>query len=257
MKAFEGRWGYRSTRHLCYVEAASASLLLHSQEGMHGSKEFTHLAGEFFRWFRTVQEWASAWSGEPLMDFDATHNPAIHIPDGNKYLTGSPAIGRTIFIGARPLSQAQLSGALRRASQGEHLPVEHRMLLSAADARLGGDTRKAVIDAATAAEVALASYIADQLRDRGLQSEFIDEMIKDVNGLANLNVLCTRMGGKPGVSKGKLDKELANVRNRAAHRGRHQAEAKQTPQAITLRPSSDRFGPSLKCEYPGPGYLSL
>ncbi|WP_439678291.1 hypothetical protein [Embleya sp. MST-111070] len=113
-----------------------------------------------------------------------------------------------------------MSGALRRASRGEHLPVEHQLLLSARDAQIGGDFRKAVIDAATAAEVALASYVADHLRTMGLASEFIDEMIKDVNGVVNLHGLCTRLGGEPGVTKNKLTSQLANIRNNAAHGGK-------------------------------------
>jgi hypothetical protein len=94
------------------------------------------------------------------------------------------------------------------------------MLLTAADAQSSGDRRRAVIDAATAAEVALGSYVADHLRGKRLQSEFIDEMIKNANGLIGLHSLCMRVGGEPGgVSKNKLMNQLANVRNLAAHLG--------------------------------------
>lgn len=220
VEAFEHRWGYRSSERVYYVTAAAASVLLWPEEEMYDSEEFTNLSKAFFPWFKAAQEWASVWAGMPLGDFDNSHESALHIPDGGRYITGSPARMRTLFVPKQPLSRAQVSGALRRASRGEHLPVEHQMLLSAEDAQLGGDLRKAVIDAATAAEVALASYVADHLRKKDLASEFIDEMIKDVNGVANLHVLCTRLGGEPGVSKNRLTTELADIRNKAAHGGK-------------------------------------
>jgi hypothetical protein len=219
LKAFDGQWGYRGSERSCYVALASASLLLYPQEKMHDSEEFNSLSDSFFSWFKAVQEWAAAWSGTPLGNFDNSHNSALHIPSGKEYLTASPVLMRTLFIEKQPLSRVQLSAALRHASHGEHLPLEHRMLLSAKDAQLDGDLRRAVIDAATAAEVALALYVADNLEARGLEREFIDEMIKDVNGVVNLHALCMRLGGKPVISKGKLTQELANVRNLAAHGG--------------------------------------
>jgi hypothetical protein len=218
VKAYRGRWGNGSKR-LCYVTAASASLLLYPMEKMYDSQELKDLGDAYFRWFRIVQEWASVWSGQPLGDFDNSHDSAIHIPTCDRYMTGSGMLAGSVFFGAEPLSRAQLCGALRYASQEQHLPVEHRMLLTAADAQSGGDRRGAVIDAATAAEVALGSYVADHLRGKHLQPEFIDEMIKSANGLMGLHSLCIGVGGAPGVSKNRLMNELANVRNLVVHRG--------------------------------------
>ncbi|MGX1477476.1 UNVERIFIED_CONTAM: hypothetical protein RKD50_006284 [Streptomyces canus] len=220
LKSFEGQWGYRSSKRSCYVEAASASLLLPPAEKLYDFEEFNSLSDDFFSWFKTVQEWAAAWTGKPLGNFDNSHNSAFHVFDGKDHVIASPVLMRTIFIPRHTLSRVQLSEALRHASRGKHLPVEHRMLLSARDAELGGDLRRSVIDSATAAEVALASYVADNLAARGLEQDFIDEMIKDANGIVNLHALCTRLGGDPVVSKGKLTQQLANVRNPAAHGGK-------------------------------------
>ncbi|MGW2402485.1 hypothetical protein ACWCYY_38665 [Kitasatospora sp. NPDC001664] len=216
---FRGHWGYRSTSRLHYVTAASASLLLHPHEPMAASPELEALAGAFREWFTIVREWASAWSGEPLADFDTSHDAAFHVPAGKTHMTGTKTNLGAVFFGARPLSVEQLLGAFRRASETERIPIEHRLLLTARDARDSNDTRKATIDAATAAEVALGSYITDRLMGTGLSSDFAEEMIKDVNGLVNLHALCTALGGQPGVSKGKTNTELATVRNHAAHRG--------------------------------------
>jgi hypothetical protein len=214
------QWGYRSTQSLYYVSAASSSFLLRKEEKMYDSSDLKALGNAFVIWFRMVQEWASAWSHEPLRDSDRSYGSAVTIPTGDGFLTGSGGILSRVFFGAQALRPDQVSGAFRRASRGDRLPVEHLMLLSATEAQNDGDFRRVVIDAATAAEVALSSYIADHLRGRKLGSEFIDEMIKDANGLVNLHSLCTKLGGVPGVSKGKVREELANVRNHAAHRGR-------------------------------------
>ncbi|WP_157031989.1 hypothetical protein [Kitasatospora cheerisanensis] len=220
VQTFEGRWGWKSTTQLCYVTAASASVLLQPQAQMTDAPEFKALGDAYFGWFRIVQEWASAWSGEPLADFDSSHQSAIHIAASDGYLTASPVLLRTVFIGASPLSRAQLKGAFARASREDRLPVQHRLLLYARNAKLGGDTRQAVIDAATSAEVALGVYVASRLKDKGLKPEFIDEMIKDVNGIMNLHALCTSLGGKPGPSQNRVGHELARVRNEAAHQGK-------------------------------------
>ncbi|MER5537401.1 hypothetical protein [Streptomyces mirabilis] len=196
---------------------------------MYDSEEFSSLSTSFYSWFKALQEWAAAWIGKPLGNFDNSRNSAFHVPSGKDYLTASPTLMRTIFIEKQPLSRMQLSQALRHASRGEHLPVEHRMLLSATDAQLGGDLRSAVIDAATAAEVALASYVADSLEASGLERTFIDAMIKNVNGVVNLHELCTRLGGEPAISKGKLTQGLASVRNLAVHGGQT-----PTPQETTV-----------------------
>ncbi|MFD5628149.1 hypothetical protein [Streptomyces sp. NPDC127072] len=219
LKAFEGKWGYRSSERSCYGYAASASILLYPHVEMHNSEQFNSLSDSFFSWFKVVQEWAATWTGTPLGNFDKSHNSAFHIASGMNYLTASPVLMRTLFVEKQPLSRAQLRLALRHASCGEHLPVEHRMLLSSTDAQLGGDLRRAVIDAATAAEVALASYISDALEANGLDREFIDKMIEAVNGVVALYELCTRLGGEPVISKGKLMNELARVRNLAVHGG--------------------------------------
>ncbi|WHM41124.1 hypothetical protein [Streptomyces sp. BPTC-684] len=216
----EGRWGYRSSSRLCYVSRASAVCLLQPQEKMSDAADFNALSEAFPRWFRILQEWAAVWSGEPLRDFDDAHSSAIHIPAGDQHMTGSGALMGTVFIGAQPLNRSQLAGALRRASCQEHLPVEHRMLLSAKSAELGGDLRRAVIDAGTAVEVALGAYITDHLSKKRLPADFITEAIKSANGMVALHGLCTNLGAELEVSKNRLRAELAEIRNPAAHTGK-------------------------------------
>ena len=215
---FTNAWGFRSSKHICYVEAVAIAPLLDPEEDVL-EKPVRDLGNDFFVWFRILQEWACAWSGEPMQDFDPYRPAAVHVVDEQGVIVSNGPRERGVYVWPEPLTRAQVAGAMRRASAGELLPPEHRTLLDAVEAKVGGMFRKAVIDAATAVEVALAGYVIRELVGKGVDTAFIDEVIKGVNGLMNLHSLCTQLGANPGVSKNKLGAQLANVRNRAAHAG--------------------------------------
>ncbi|QYX80215.1 hypothetical protein [Streptomyces akebiae] len=218
LRAFTDVWGYRSTQRICYVEAVAISPLLGTEEGkLDGAVR--DLGNDFFTWFRILQEWACAWSGEPMQDFDPTRPSAVHVVNAQGAIIGNGLRQRGVYVWPDPLNSARVAGAMRRASAGEWLPPEHRTLLEAVEAKIGAMPRKAVIDAATSVEVALAGFVTRELTSKGLDATFIEEVIKGVNGLMNLHALCTELGANPGVSKNRLAAQLANVRNRAAHAG--------------------------------------
>jgi hypothetical protein len=218
LEKFDGQWGLLG-QDRCYVTAVSVSLRLNPSETTPGSAEFLALRKAFLVWSRLAQEWAAAWSGEPLLDFDSSRDVALHIPVGDKTLIARTPRGRTVIGGTTPLSRAQVVGVLGHASRGERLPVEYRMLLAASDAELGGDLRKAVIDATTGAEVALTLDARDRLAVRGVEPRAIEKELGRVNGLMRAYQLCKREGGSPGVGRKTLQDRLAAVRNRAAHGG--------------------------------------
>ncbi len=215
---FTDVWGFRSTQRICYVEAVAIAPILGLEED-ELAEPVRDLGNHFFRWFRIFQEWACAWSGEPMQDFDPNRPSVVHVLDEKGVITSNGPRQRGVYVWPEPLNKAQVAGAMRRASAGEWLPPEHRTLLDAVEAKVGGMPRKAVIDAATAVEVALAGYVTRELTSKGIDASFIDEVIKGVNGLVNLHSLCTELDANPGVSKNKLGAQLANVRNRAAHAG--------------------------------------
>ncbi|SED64012.1 hypothetical protein SAMN05428942_2176 [Streptomyces sp. 2112.2] len=211
-------WGYRSTQRICYVEAVAISPILDPEEDVL-DEPVRDLGNKFFSWFRIFQEWACAWSGEPMQDFDPYLPSVVHVVDDQGAVISNGPRERGVYVWPRPLNRDQVAGAMRRASAGELLPPEHRTLLEAVEAKVGAMPRKAVVDAATAVEVAMGGYITRELTSRGVGASFIDEVIKGVNGLMSLHSLCTELGADPGVSKNKLGAQLANIRNRAAHAG--------------------------------------
>jgi hypothetical protein len=217
--ALHGGWGYRSTPTLYYVQNAAASLLLTATDEVANSKEFRNLGEAFFRWFEIVRDWAEAWSGVPLGQVGQPRNSALHVATRDGRIAGTGIRLPAVFFGASPLTPEQVRAAFRRASRGERLPTEHRLIQSAQVAKFEGDLRRAVIDAGSAAEVALSSAIMTDLRRSRSISGFAERAVKDANGIMGLMNLYASLGHDPAVSKTKVRNELAEVRNLAAHTG--------------------------------------
>lgn len=213
-------WGYRSTANLYYIRAARMSFLLASANNVVTSPEFGELEREFLKWFDIVQHWASAWSRQPLREIGGPQESILHILTKENQVIGTPIRFPGVFFGATPLNRAQLQSAFRRASRGDQLPVEHRLLLSARIAQMEGDRRLAVIEAGSASEVALATAISADLKGRKATTEFIDQTIKGANGVVGLRSLYVALGHALSVSRNRVVTELAEIRNLAVHGGR-------------------------------------
>lgn len=210
-------WGRRAKIDSHYISAAAFSTLLHFDREWDFQPEFDTLKKGFTDWFQIVQDWAAAWTGAQPGAKISERGSSLRLYAQGKSWTDGGTI--TIHVHDCDMTERQLRGALQRASRGEQLPIEHRMLLSARSASATGDYRKSVIDAATGVEVALASHISSYLASRQTPQEFIDKMIVDVNGLASLFALCIRLGWESGISQPRLNNELTYVRNKAAHAG--------------------------------------
>jgi serine/threonine protein kinase len=113
------------------------------------------------------------------------------------------------------------SGALQ-SPPAVVLPDDHRYLMQAIVALAETDYRRAVIDAATATEMALRSAISDHLRRRSWSSRDIEQTIWDAHGLDGLFARYSSFGfgRRLPVSCSNIRVDLAKVRNDAAHAGR-------------------------------------
>lgn len=183
--------------------------------------------GELERWCDILRYWVAAWSSHLPRSYPIQRGGGryeIRIAEGKighdptaPYGNLSPELrGRTA---AMPLTLNQLKGAFDRSSRAEHLPVEHRLLIDARDSLSSSDYRRAVIDAGTAAEVAIASFISETLLKHGLPIDFVDRATFTANGLIGLIGLYASSGRKLPVSKNAVASQLAEIRNRAAHGG--------------------------------------
>ncbi len=91
--------------------------------------------------------------------------------------------------GLRGGSIVEVRAAFERATRDVSPPAQYRLLLDAKTAAVEGDNRRAVIDAGTASEVAVATAIGGQLPRKGLDTETVDTIFSQANGLAGLIVL--------------------------------------------------------------------
>ena len=226
-------WGYRSTSKLYYVNHAVASFLLTPTDVMATSEEFRALGDAALQWFEIVRDWAEAWSGIPLREVGRARDSVLSIPTGGGQMAETGTLLGPVFFGAQALTREQVRGAFQRATRNDHLPAEHRLIQSAQVARYEGDLRRAVIDAVSAAEVALGAAITRDMARRRDPSDFIELAIENANGVVGLIKLYSSLGHTPVVSKGKAADQLARVRNLAAHGG-HVPTVEQVDVAIKL-----------------------
>jgi serine/threonine protein kinase len=129
-------------------------------------------------------------------------------------------VGRALKAPLRDCLKAD-SNALIQSSSPVDGPDCHRYLMKSIIALAETDYRRAVIDAATATEMALRSAISDYLRKRNWSSRDIDQVIWDANGLVGLFArYCSFDSRRLPVSCDDIRHDLAKIRNEAAHAGR-------------------------------------
>lgn len=225
--SYAGGWGYVSGARICYVQAAAISVALPpSQDSMATSKDLIALGRHLAEWLEAVRLWASAWVQVPLVNGGGPFSSTVHLADRN-HLAGSGsfvASGRDrgsgpVLVLRQGLDAAQVRAAFRWASAGDRPPLPLVLLLAAKQAQWAGDRRQAVIDAATAVEVALADQVRQMLHHHRVTGDFIDAAILQANGVVGLITLFNALGGNSPLSKAKLASEVAQPRNAAAHAG--------------------------------------
>ena len=174
---------------------------------------------KFNIWYANWLEWVSIWTGSPsAIDRGMaiqTQADLVAEHSGSQELTGwvSGATVRTYdsdFAATRAVAEA----AARRASRPEPPPLEWRLLNSA---RVLRDNRRAVIDAATAAEVALAYALRTRLGE--MPEDALEATIHSANGLVGLLKLVEQIDSTEKSRWKRVADRLANPRNSCVHRG--------------------------------------
>jgi hypothetical protein len=179
------------------------------------------------RWTDTLSEWLEVLVGldlggrEVQSAFRPRHVHPLPLVDGGdrrwrNYATMSQ--GPTIRHTSPHANLSQWRLAVERANAGDSAPEEHLLLRDSRAAWLRNDPRKALIDAATAVEVALAAEIQRSLGPNA-SVEAIDRVLKNASGVIDLHDLTVALGTAIPVSRARLIHRLADRRNVAVHRG--------------------------------------
>lgn len=138
------------------VWACVASLLTTPAQSPRDAPEVKTLGDTFDSWFLGAREWILVRHGHPRTDPGRTRGTVVagFDPSIGQWGAGG-SIHSVIVVGLRGASINEVQAAFDRATRDESPPQQYRLLLDATTAASQGDNRRAVIDAGTAAEVAL------------------------------------------------------------------------------------------------------
>ncbi|WP_428690236.1 hypothetical protein [Rhodococcus erythropolis] len=164
------------------------------------------------RWFLQVENWVSVVTGD-----DVDHRQPVY--DSNSIGPGllTWRQDRWQNSGFRistptptPLTREMLRAILERVGDGDQPPIEHQLWRDSRAALVRGDTRKAVLDAATAVEVCLIDLVDKTETATG-------EKLTGPKGLMNRsNWVASRV--EDYTPHPEL-KQLADLRNKTIHAG--------------------------------------
>lgn len=168
-------------------------------------------------WWDMLSAWVEVATGQDLAnlgDRRPKQPPTFHLWGGNPDGTMRPlamAFHATGFPPGHPLPSEGLEACLSAVAEGRAAPQERLHLSDARSLHNNGQWRRAVIDAATAAEVGITSWI-----DSNADAEVRADLARRPRTLGALWRLYERLGG--AVPDG-FQRLVVDPRNDAAHRG--------------------------------------
>jgi hypothetical protein len=169
------------------------------------------------KWFDDLRTWVEVVTGQDL-------DPRHRVYDAESVGTGLTFIEppRDGALGLKittprilPLSAQEWAGILRSVRDGEQPPLEEVLSRDARAAHRRNDTRRAIIDAATALEIVLGRHV------RGLADQLPESQRNRINersALGDYISIAQDSGLQLAVPADRL-RRLKNLRNDAAHRG--------------------------------------
>lgn len=170
-------------------------------------------------WFELFRSWVEVVTGQ---DLDYRHpvydvvfpGQGLHVWDGEEF---QPPGGMQLTTPhVTPLPSSEWAALLTLVRDGKEPPVEYLLSRDARAALVRGDTRRAVLDAATAVEVVLTDLFDKELS--ALSAPLKSALRKENRTLGRLVGLLAKASVEVGATQEELTK-LTTARNQAAHRG--------------------------------------
>jgi hypothetical protein len=168
-------------------------------------------------WWDALSSWIEVATGQDLAnlgDRRPKRPQTFHLWGGNADGTMRPLammFHATGFPPSNPLPSQGLQACLSAVAEGRAAPQERLHLCDARSLHNNGQWRRAVIDAATAAEVGITSWI-----DSNADAKVKADLVKKPRTLGALWRLYEELGG---VVPDDFQKLVVDPRNDAAHRG--------------------------------------
>jgi hypothetical protein len=170
-------------------------------------------------WFDAVRSWIEVLTGQDLDHRHPVHDATLHghgltLWDGGAL--SPPGLLTLTTPTVNPLDLSGWRSVLARVAGGAAPPAEHLLARDARAAAVRRETRKAVLDAAAAAELVLNGLLAQELAR--LPDATRSAVQAEHRTLGRLVDLLAK--ARPDVAERHDDlKHLTALRNRAAHRG--------------------------------------
>jgi hypothetical protein len=171
-------------------------------------------------WWDALSSWVEVVTGQDLAnlgDRRPKQPQTFHLWAGNPDGTMRPLsmlFHGTIHPQVNALTAHRLRGCLAAVARGQAPPPERLHLADARSLHNDGQWRRAVIDAATAAEVAITSWLDNRLSSA--EPEVKAALLDTPLTLGRLHRLYTQLGG---ALPRNFDELVVKPRNNAAHRG--------------------------------------
>ena len=170
---------------------------------------------------RIARNWLEAWTRSPQVEIRWAIQPngiGADFSDGYwsaYFLTGTSVLRNT----GRALPDLEVfKTAFLAGSVGTELPLQHQMLVRSEFEYVTLQYRNTVIDACSAAEIALSARIREGLGDQLSRSNTAQASLEGVLGVVELFRIYDAMFGSD-VHIGDVKHKLARTRNTAVHTG--------------------------------------
>lgn len=171
-------------------------------------------------WWDALSSWVEVVTGQDLAnlgDRRPKQPQTFHLWAGNPDGTMRPLsmlFHGTVYPQVNALTSHGLHGCLSAVARGQAPPPERLHLSDARSLHNDGQWRRAVIDAATAAEVAITSWLDNRLSTA--EADVKAALLNTPLTLGRLHRLYTQLGG---TLPRDFDRLVVTPRNHAAHRG--------------------------------------
>lgn len=202
------------------------------------------LGKELDMWLRTLIDWLELWTEQPLvLDANRPHETRGQIwsMDPSREVPSGWGLTLRAFVGGVKVSGTMLSVACEYASDRRALPEEWQIYLRSKRWLSGG---LKVIDAATAAEMAIERRLSQELAKRSeFNADSTDALVSNAVGIVQklqaLEAICP-----PEKSRLRRVKDrIAGPRNSSVHAGKHPSSEVSKRALETARDILDAYSP--------------
>ncbi|MFF1553342.1 hypothetical protein ACFVX3_20175 [Rhodococcus erythropolis] len=173
-------------------------------------------------WWGRFSTWVAILTGQDPREYQRTTAPTRHEPIWTWVDGESKRRGQSVSEEAPrrmrefdPLDEATMAACMKLAGQGDEPPAEWMFIRDARSAVTSGDYRRAVIDAGTAAELAITELLDQHLSV--VDPTIADALLTRARALEQRSNLMKELGA--GTEPKGFTKDLKSPRNIAAHKG--------------------------------------